>query len=801
MASDFWEVDAWADDIVGASPGQSNGSNSSMALVIDHSDWATFVSQDWQALANAPAEIRADPDVICKAMRDSGGRALEHASDELRSDREFLLGAAQEMGPAVLAHASQQLRTDRDFILEVAEFCSPGEVLWHVPTAVRDELLADRDFVLEAVQQIGAEALEEASVALKGDRSFIEAAAEFCLGFGEVLQYATEQVRQDFFSDREFMLKAVKEGGAEALEDASEELRRDRAFILAAAKVCHGGLDEVLPYASGVLRASLVAPTTKTLVGAESSRATGGHAPMVAMDPNSMDFAARRPAGAVNDVAHVAQSAKGPPPPPGSSLLFHPPSQALKVAPPQDSHVSMFPSSSIAPPPSPAVSPGCCPCMGGVVPCWPQIIVADESMPSPAVPSVLDPLTRPPVPSSPSQPVVFIEKKIGARVRRGPDWVWENQDGHEGNIGTTENHSQDNWVQVRWDGTGDCGVYRVGLDGAFDLYEVPEAEDPRIHIGVMRSNPVPSFTPGAPMQDVGSEHGATLPPWRRRENGNLLRPGLSLGGEPAQIGLHPALPTVLEVQTDRSGDDVSDPRKRSASVALPETDAPAPWQKHRRRRATAAKSRPVSSIASGGVAAIASDNLPRAETVERRAAAQSSGVIEVMEIVDTDPRDGGPFDIVQDHALGAEIVEVFEDAEEQQDEADGSATEDEAPPAERSAAELALEELCARGAAAFDTVSSELRADREFMLAASRICPLREVLKHVSHALHAELHADREFVLRCVEELGPHVLEQAALALRADLGFMMEASACSSAAEAMKYAADELKQELEDDGE
>merc|ERR1719281_1372601 len=43
--------------------------------------------------------------------------------------------------------------------------------------------------------------------------------------------------------------------------------------------------------------------------------------------------------------------------------------------------------------------------------------------------------------------------RIGAKVKRGPDWKWEKQDGGNGGIGTimtpTES-TDDGWCRVRW---------------------------------------------------------------------------------------------------------------------------------------------------------------------------------------------------------------------------------------------------------------------------------------------------------------------------------------------------------------
>lgn len=215
-------------------------------------DWTSVVAQDWRRLMQAPAEIRDNLEVICNAVRESNGRALEYASEELRGDQEFISGAVQEIGPAVLAyaapelqadrafifalaqeigasvlqHASEDLRSDRDFMLEVADFCPPGEVLQNVSENIRQELLSDREFLLQAVMEDGAEILEHASAELRGDRDFIEAVAEHCPP-GEALQYASDEVRRVLYADRVFMLQGIQAVGEEVLQYASEELRAE----------------------------------------------------------------------------------------------------------------------------------------------------------------------------------------------------------------------------------------------------------------------------------------------------------------------------------------------------------------------------------------------------------------------------------------------------------------------------------------------------------------------------------------------------------------------------------------------
>ena len=63
--------------------------------------------------------------------------------------------------------------------------------------------------------------------------------------------------------------------------------------------------------------------------------------------------------------------------------------------------------------------------------------------------------------------------EVGLRVVRGPDWMWGDQDGGEGNVGTVvqlggdENLPEDT-VLVYWD-SGKQANYRAGYSGKYDL--------------------------------------------------------------------------------------------------------------------------------------------------------------------------------------------------------------------------------------------------------------------------------------------------------------------------------------------
>ena len=52
-----------------------------------------------------------------------------------------------------------------------------------------------------------------------------------------------------------------------------------------------------------------------------------------------------------------------------------------------------------------------------------------------------------------------LQKFVGARVIRGPNWKWGKQDGGEGHLGTVQKFESSKEVAVVWD-NGTYGTYR-----------------------------------------------------------------------------------------------------------------------------------------------------------------------------------------------------------------------------------------------------------------------------------------------------------------------------------------------------
>ena len=93
----------------------------------------------------------------------------------------------------------------------------------------------------------------------------------------------------------------------------------------------------------------------------------------------------------------------------------------------------------------------------------------------------------------------------GARVRRGPNWCWGDQDGGPGRLGEVVQGAQVGWVYVRWDSDRSLvRGYRWGVEGAYDVMVAPGTLDVRPpSAGGMRPGgpapvpaPAPALAPG-----------------------------------------------------------------------------------------------------------------------------------------------------------------------------------------------------------------------------------------------------------------------------------------------------------------
>ena len=66
---------------------------------------------------------------------------------------------------------------------------------------------------------------------------------------------------------------------------------------------------------------------------------------------------------------------------------------------------------------------------------------------------------------------------LGARVARGVDWKWRDQDGSPPGFGTVTGELRNGWIEVQWD-HGGANSYRMGAEGKFDLQLASDEPQP-----------------------------------------------------------------------------------------------------------------------------------------------------------------------------------------------------------------------------------------------------------------------------------------------------------------------------------
>ena len=174
------------------------------------------VQQTGLALEYASRELRGDPGVVLEAMR-RDHTAVKFAARELCSNRDFVLAAVRQRG-AEAPGISYTLYADG---LESGKFEHGDDVL----QLAADPLKSDRELVLAAVQKNG-KVLAHAADSLKNDRELVLAAVQQS---GQALSYAAVPLK----GDREVVLAAVRRSG-QALAYAAVTLKNDREVVLAA---------------------------------------------------------------------------------------------------------------------------------------------------------------------------------------------------------------------------------------------------------------------------------------------------------------------------------------------------------------------------------------------------------------------------------------------------------------------------------------------------------------------------------------------------------------------------------------
>ncbi|XP_037550874.1 E3 ubiquitin-protein ligase HECTD1 isoform X1 [Nematolebias whitei] len=89
----------------------------------------------------------------------------------------------------------------------------------------------------------------------------------------------------------------------------------------------------------------------------------------------------------------------------------------------------------------------------------------------------------------------------GARVVRGIDWKWRDQDGNPPGEGTVTGEAHNGWIDVTWD-AGGSNSYRMGAEGKFDLKLAP-GYDPESATTAPSPKPISSTVSGPASSTVG----------------------------------------------------------------------------------------------------------------------------------------------------------------------------------------------------------------------------------------------------------------------------------------------------------
>eukprot|EP00928_Gymnodinium_smaydae_P056324 TRINITY_DN39720_c0_g1_i1.p1 TRINITY_DN39720_c0_g1~~TRINITY_DN39720_c0_g1_i1.p1 ORF type:complete len:544 (-),score=132.02 TRINITY_DN39720_c0_g1_i1:17-1648(-) len=227
------------------------------------------------ALSWASPALRADREVVRQALRCSG-KALRFVSDSLRADRELVLLAISKSSQA-FQYAAEELRGDRAFVLEAVRSGLGCEALSFASAEVR----GDASVVREAMRSSYSVAFAYAAPALLADRGFVLDAVQRS---GLLLSYADPQLR----ADREVVLSAVRNHG-EALRFASTELKADRSIVLEAVR-CNS---EALRFAAEAFQADVEV----VLASIEQSDDALQHADQALLDDHDFVIAAVRQVG------------------------------------------------------------------------------------------------------------------------------------------------------------------------------------------------------------------------------------------------------------------------------------------------------------------------------------------------------------------------------------------------------------------------------------------------------------------------------------------------------------------------
>ncbi|KAG2383700.1 hypothetical protein C9374_004371 [Naegleria lovaniensis] len=166
-------------------------------------------------LQYASPSVQADKAFVLRVVAHSGYEVL-FASHNIRQDKEVMLKAVQENARAVCA-APDTLQNEKEFVLEAVRL--NGHVLHHIPFYV---IRHDKEIVLEAIKQT--------KQAMKAIRPFTPR-SQFHVKRSQNSISRIRIVRIFDYSNKHVMLKVVQEFGFLLLY-ASNDLKRDRDIIL-----------------------------------------------------------------------------------------------------------------------------------------------------------------------------------------------------------------------------------------------------------------------------------------------------------------------------------------------------------------------------------------------------------------------------------------------------------------------------------------------------------------------------------------------------------------------------------------
>ena len=164
------------------------------------------------------------------------GTYLQHASEELKADKEIIMAALQSGYSLLYEHVSDALKTDRDFLLEIVSLDA------YCLEFFSEELKQDEQIVLAAAKHFGDAALEFGADKFKTNKNIITEAVK---SSSKVLSFLAENDK----NDKNLIMTAVDNYG-NALEYASEQLQNDKDVVIAAVR--NNG--DALEYASEELQ-------------------------------------------------------------------------------------------------------------------------------------------------------------------------------------------------------------------------------------------------------------------------------------------------------------------------------------------------------------------------------------------------------------------------------------------------------------------------------------------------------------------------------------------------------------------